>query len=188
MDLVVPEVCSQCTQTCPWNGRRCWCDTGFAWLPDGCSHRLHHNEEKRNSSQNIFTTGTTGAGEINSRISGDLETSIMQDELYGGVSWVFGPKNWTRLHVPTKHCQIMFFDFSSSFNTVQSLQLAQKFSVMQVDQHLIAGNTGLTDSLLVWCGDEQHGHTQENCTVTLPVYPLHLWFGFNSRTFLQQKF
>lgn len=82
----------------------------------------------------------------------------------------------------------MFFDFSSSFNTVQSLQLAQKFSVMQVDQHLIAGNTGLTDSLLVWSGDEQHGHTQENCTVTLSVYPLHLWFSFNSGTFLQQKF
>lgn len=105
MDLVVPEVCSQCTQTCPWNGRRCWCDTGFAWLPDGCSHRLHHNEEKRNSSQNSFTTGITGVGDINNRISGDLETSIMQDELYGAISWVLGPKNWTRLHVPTKHCR-----------------------------------------------------------------------------------
>lgn len=73
----------------------------------------------------------------------------MQDELYGAVSWVFGPKNWTRLHVPTKHCQIMFVDFSSPFNTVQSLQLAEKFSVMQVDPHLTAGNTDLTERLLV---------------------------------------
>lgn len=47
VDLIVPEVCSQCKQTCPWNGRRCWCDTGYAWPPDSCSHRLHNNKHKQ---------------------------------------------------------------------------------------------------------------------------------------------
>ena len=34
--------------------------------------------------------------------------------------------------------RVMFFDFSSAFYTVQPVLLAEKLSVMQVGQHLVA--------------------------------------------------
>ena len=36
--------------------------------------------------------------------------------------------------------RVMFFDFSSAFDTLKSVRLAQKLFVMQVDQDLVPGD------------------------------------------------
>ena len=45
---------------------------------------------------------------------------------------------YTHLEKPLSTLRVMFFDFSSAFNTIQPPWLAEKLSVMQVDHGLVA--------------------------------------------------
>lgn len=90
VDLNVPEVCSQCKQTCPWNGRRCWCDTVYAWQPDGCSHHLLENKHTHQSGysyshQCLTTTGMENNPTLLQHYVNQLSLTQQQDKSLQGT-------------------------------------------------------------------------------------------------------
>ena len=79
---------------------------------------------------------------------------------------------YSHLERPGNTVRVMFFDFSSAFNTIQPLLLVKKLSTMRVDNDMVALIGDYLSSrpryvrLQSRCGDEQHRCTARSSTFT----------------------
>ena len=96
----------------------------------------------------------------------------------------------SHLERPGDAVRVMFFDFSSVFNTIQPLLLVKKLSAMRVDHDMAAWIGDYLSSRPQYaaserpdrCGDEHHRHSPRNSTFTFSLNHLHSNFTFTSGT------
>ena len=89
---------------------------------------------------------------------------------------------YTHLDKPGSTVRVMFFDFSSAFNTIGPALLGDKLMAMLVDPPLCVLDCGLPHwlttvcalaALCVRCSGQQHWGPTRDCPLSSPLHPLH---------------